>query len=172
MDIRDVLIDGIGQLNDWLAEAIVDLSAEQLNWLPPGKAVSAGFNTWHTIRTQDNITNFVMQRKQPVWITDGYADRLGLPKIEQGTGMDNIVARDLKITDAAALKEYLTAVGKDCEAFLKTVPLATLDEVQMIRPLGEMPKWKVFRQVVMTHGFMHLGEVNTLKGMQGLMFSI
>ena len=37
---------------------------------------------------------------------------------------------------------------------------------------GEMPKWKVLRQVVMTHGFMHLGEVNAIKGQLGLQFSI
>jgi hypothetical protein len=35
-----------------------------------------------------------------------------------------------------------------------------------------MPKWKVLRQVVMTHGFMHLGEVNTIKGALGQSFSI
>ena len=42
MDIRDMLIDGIGQLNDWLNEAVKDLSAEQMNWLPVGVSTSAG----------------------------------------------------------------------------------------------------------------------------------
>ena len=40
------------------------------------------------------------------------------------------------------------------------------------KPLGEMPKWRVVRQVLMTHGFMHLGEMNVLRGMMGLQFSI
>jgi hypothetical protein len=70
------------------------------------------------------------------------------------------------------LREYSAAVAADCLAFLKQVPLETLEEVQMIKPLGEMPKWRVFRQVVMTHGFMHLGEVNAIKGQLGLQFSI
>ncbi|GIW19612.1 MAG: hypothetical protein KatS3mg064_2769 [Tepidiforma sp.] len=56
--------------------------------------------------------------------------------------------------------------------FVKNVPQEELEQVQQIRPLGEMPKWKVLRQVVMTHGFMHLGEVNTIKGAQGMGFSI
>jgi len=42
----------------------------------------------------------------------------------------------------------------------------------MIRPLGEMPKWKVCRQVLMTHGFMHLGEMNLIRGILGLQFMI
>lgn len=40
------------------------------------------------------------------------------------------------------------------------------------KPLGEMPKWKVFRQVVMTHGFMHLGEINLTKGLMGMQFAL
>lgn len=172
MDYRDVLIDGIDQLNDWLDEALSPLTREQLNWLPAGKTVSAGFNAWHIIRTQDNITNFVFQRKQPIWVEQGYFEKFNLPKVDQGTGMDLAAAREIKITDAALLREYGAAVARDCNAFLKGVSLETLDEPQMIKPLGEMPKWRVFRQVVMTHGFMHLGEINAIKGQLGLQFSI
>jgi hypothetical protein len=172
MDYRDVLIDGIRQLNDWLDEALVPLTREQLNWLPEGKTVSAGFNAWHIIRTQDNITNFVFQRKQPIWVEGGYFEKFNLPKVDQGTGMDLAMARGITISDEALLRDYGAAVGKDCVAFLKNVTLETLDEPQMIRPLGEMPKWRVFRQVVMTHGFMHLGEINAIKGQLGLQFAI
>ena len=172
MDVRDILIDGIGQMNDWMDEAVRDLSAEQLNFLPPGKTVSIGFNAWHIARTQDNITNFVFQRKNPIWMECGYFERMALPKVDQGTGMGLDDARAVTITDPALLREYSLAVATNCQAFLKTVPLATLEEVQMIKPLGEMPKWRVFRQVVMTHGFMHLGEINAIKGSLGLQFSI
>lgn len=172
MDIRDILIDGVAQLNDWLADAVKDLSAEQVNWLPQGKTVTIGFNTWHIVRTADNITNFVFQRKQPIWVEKGYFERLALPKVDQGTGMNLESARALTIIDPAALLEYARAVALDTVAFLKDVPLESLMEVQMIKPLGEMPKWRVFRQVVMTHGFMHLGEINAIKGQLGLQFSI
>jgi len=172
MDVRDILIDGIGQMNDWMDEAVRDLSAEQVNFLPPGKTVSIGFNAWHIARTQDNITNFVFQRKNPIWMEGGYFERMALPKVDQGTGMGLGDARAVTITDPALLREYSLAVATNCQAFLKTVPLATLEEVQMIKPLGEMPKWRVFRQVVMTHGFMHLGEINAIKGALGLQFSI
>lgn len=172
MDIREVLIDGIEQMNDWFDNETKALTAEQLNWLPEGKTVSAGFNAWHVARTQDNITNFVFQRKQPIWITGGYFERMTLPKIDQGTGMGLEDARAVTIADPALLREYCQAVAKDCKEFLTTVPMDSLMEVQMIKPLGEMAKWKVFRQVVMTHGFMHLGEVNGIKGQLGLSFSI
>ncbi|MBA4180379.1 MAG: hypothetical protein C0506_07315 [Anaerolinea sp.] len=172
MDIRELLLDGVGQLNDWLDNALKDVSAEQMNWLPEGKSVSIGFNAWHVLRTQDNITNFVLQRKNPVWIEQGYFEKMGLPKVDQGTGMSLEDARAVRIPDPSLLLAYSSAVAKDCAAFLKTVPLETLDEIQMIRPLGEMPRWKVLRQVVMTHGFMHLGEINGHKGQLGMAFGI
>lgn len=172
MDVRDFLIDGIGQLNQWLDDSLKVVSPEQLNWLPEGQSLSIGFNAWHILRTQDNITNFVMQRKNPVWMEDGFVERMGLPKVAQGTGMALEDARAIQIADPAMLLEYSASVAKNCAAFLKDVPLETLEEVQMIKPLGEMPRWKVFRQVIMTHGFMHLGEINAHKGQLGLPFGI
>lgn len=172
MDYRDVLIDGITQLHDWLDDGLNGLSTEQVNWLPEGKAVSIGFNAWHITRTTDNITNFVFQRKMPIWMEQGYFQRLGLPDKDQGTGMNLETARALTISDPAVLREYGRKVGEDAVAFLKNVDVESLNEVQMIKPLGEMPRWRVFRQVVMTHGFMHLGEINCLKGVMGIQFAI
>ena len=172
MEARDLLVDGVDQMTDWLDGAIKGLTAEQVNFLPPGQTVSIGFNTWHVVRTADNITNFVLQdRKPPIWIEKGYADRMGLPKVDQGTGMSMEDARALKF-DNDALRDYLAEGRKGTLDFLKVVPMAKLDEVQMVKPLGEMPKWKVVRQVIMTHGFMHLGEINGIKGQLGLGFFI
>jgi hypothetical protein len=172
MEAREILVDGVDQMTEWLDTAIKDLNDEQVNFLPAGKTVSIGFNAWHVIRTADNISNFVMQdRKPPVWIEKGYADRMGLPKVDQGTGMDMETARGMKFENAA-LREYLADVRTSALDFLKAVPLAKFEEIQMVKPLGEMPKWRMYRQVVMTHGFMHLGEINGIKGQLGLGFFI
>ncbi|WBL36715.1 DinB family protein [Tepidiforma flava] len=170
--IREMLIDGIEQLNDWFDDALKGLTDEQANWLPPGKTVSIGFNAWHTLRTQDDIVNFVLQGRKPtVWMSEGFAERLGLPPVGQGTGMSLEDARALRVS-VEPLREYCQRVKAVTLEFVKNVPEEELEQIQQIRPLGEMPKWKVLRQVVMTHGFMHLGEVNTIKGAQGMGFSI
>ena len=170
MDIRDVLVDGIAQMNEWMDGALDGLTNEQVNFLPEGKTTSIGFNAWHVFRTQDNITNFVFRKQSPIWMEQGYLEKMGLPKVEQGTGMDMEIARSLQIPDLAVLREYGRKVGEDCVAYVKDADLDSLNEVQMIKPLGEMPRWRVFRQVCMTHGFMHLGEVNAVKGQLGLGF--
>ena len=172
MEARDILIDGVDQMTDWLDAALKDLTDQQVNHQPGGMAVNIGFNAWHVIRTTDNITNFVMQnRKPPIWMSKGYNESWGLPPVAQGTGMSMEEAQSLKF-EQAKLRQYLAEVRDDTLAFLKVVPMETLDEVQMIKPLGEMPKWRVIRQVVMTHGFMHLGEINAIKGQLGLGFFI
>ncbi|MGH8429667.1 MAG: DinB family protein [Solimonas sp.] len=170
MDIRDILIDGIAQMNEWMDGALDGLTTEQVNFLPQGKTVSIGFNAWHVFRTQDNITNFVLRKQPPLWMAQNYLERFGLPKVEQGTGMDLEIARGIQINDLGLLREYGQVVGKDSVAYLKDVDLGSLNEIQMVKPLGEMPRWRVFRQVCMTHGFMHLGEVNGIKGQLGLGF--
>jgi hypothetical protein len=172
VEIRDILIDGITQLGDWMDDALDPLTAEQVNWLPDGKTVSIGFNAWHVMRTTDNIVNFVFQKKQPIWMAQGYLEQMGGPKVEQGTGMTIEIARSIRIEDPSKLREYGKKVTDDCLAFLKAVPMEELEQVQMVKPLGEMPKWRVCRQVLMTHGFMHLGEINAIKGTMGLQFSI
>ncbi|MCC6416968.1 MAG: DinB family protein [Gemmataceae bacterium] len=148
------------------------MSTEQVNWLPEGKTVSAGFNAWHVLRTQDNIVNFVFQKKPPVWMAAGFLERMALPKVEQGTGMGLEQARGIAIPDVGLLREYGAAVRGEVVGYLRGVDLAELEEVQLIKPLGEMPKWRVVRQVLMTHGFMHLGEINLIKGLLGMQFSI
>lgn len=172
MDIRDLFVDGVNQLNEWTLDALKELSLDQINEVPGGKTVSAGFNAWHIWRTMDNISNFVFQRKQPVWLDKGYCEKMGLPKVDQGTGMSLEEAQALKINDKDLLLAYGREVGASTIDFLKNVPLETIEEMQMIKPLGEMPRWRVFRQVVMTHGFMHLGEINMYRGLKGLQFSI
>jgi hypothetical protein len=171
-DIRDILIDGIDQMFDWFDEALVNLTPEQTNWLPEGKTVSIGFNAWHIFRTADNITNFVFQKQPTLWQSADFAAKFGLPPVAQGTGMSMDEARSLKVNDLSLLRDYGSSVRTSCLDYLKQVDPAALEVVQMIKPLGEMTQWKVFRQVVMTHGFMHLGEVNAMKGQLGLQFSI
>jgi hypothetical protein len=172
MEVRDILVDGVTQLKEWSDDALKGLTAEQLNYLPNGRCVSIGFNAWHVYRTADNIVNFVMKKQPPIWLAQGYVDKTGLPKVEQGTGMGLEDARNIRIDDGALLLEYGNRVLDDVLDYLKDVPYATLEETQMVKPLGEMPKWRVFRQVIMTHGFMHLGEINGLRGQLGLSFSI
>ncbi|MGK2964298.1 MAG: DinB family protein [Tepidiformaceae bacterium] len=171
MDFRDVLVNGLEHMNTWMCDAVEEMTPEQLNWLPTeGVAVSAGFNAWHIFRTEDNITNFVFQRKQPIWLAGGFMEKVGGPKVDQGTGMTLDDARAVQVQDKAALLEYGKTVAADTLAFVKGQDLSWLEETTTIKPQGELPRWRILREIYMTHGFMHLGEINVLRGIQGMPF--
>jgi hypothetical protein len=172
VDVRDLLIDGIEQLAAWLDEDLDGLTVEEVNWRPGGKALSIGFHAWHITRTADNITNFLFLRKPTRWLEQGYMERFALPKADQGTGMELETAQAIQISDPALLREYAAGVYQDVVAFIRTVTDEFLAETQTLRPLGELTKWRICRQVLMTHGFMHLGEINMARGMLGKQFNM
>ncbi len=168
MDGREVLLDGIQQVVDWYDEALLSLTEEQLNYHPGGLGMSVGWNAWHWYRTVDNITHLVFKREKPLWITQAFYEKLELDPRQQGTGMPGDEAAAIKIKDADILRAYGEAVTAACLELLRSIDESVFSEMQRIDPLGEMPKWRVFRQVIMTHGFMHLGEIYAVKGQMGL----
>lgn len=130
--------------------------------------MSIGWNAWHWYRTVDNITHLIFKGEKPLWVTQGYYEKLGLDPRLQGTGMPGDEAKAIEIRDIALLRAYGEQVTKACLALLRTLDEAVFAEEQEVKPLGVMPKWRIFRQVIMTHGFMHLGEIYALKGQLGI----
>ena len=84
-----------GRALDGLVAAIAELTAEQLHFRPSGVSNSIGWEAWHVFRTADNIVHFVFHRERPVWLQQGLDGAWGLPRVEQGTGMDPDVAHAL-----------------------------------------------------------------------------
>ena len=74
----EVLLDGIQQVVDWYDEALIGLTEEQVNHHPGGLGMSIGWNAWHWYRTVDNITHLIFKGEKPLWITQGYFEKLDL----------------------------------------------------------------------------------------------
>src|SRR5438445_10801885 len=80
------------RMHAMLNNAIADLSPEQLHTVPGGhpRANTIAWGLWHYARTEGNVVRFVLQDRRPtVWQEGGYADKLGLPPVAQGTGMSH-----------------------------------------------------------------------------------
>src|SRR5438552_11535850 len=90
--------------------AVDGLTVEQLRDTHGGLANSIGFDVWHVVRTTDNIIHFVFEREQPVWLTGGFYERWGLPKVDQGTGMNAGDAYALPFPEAEEFTRYIGAV--------------------------------------------------------------
>ncbi|HEY7295981.1 MAG TPA: DinB family protein [Dehalococcoidia bacterium] len=87
MEIRDYLRHFIDQLHENYGKALEDLSPDQWRYRPGPETNHIAFTAWHWVRTEDNVVNFVLQRKSTVWLDMGLDQKWQLPKAAQGTGM-------------------------------------------------------------------------------------
>ncbi|MEX2081721.1 MAG: DinB family protein, partial [Dehalococcoidia bacterium] len=121
-------------VSEW---AVDGLSAEQLNDTFAGKTNSVGFDVWHIVRTVDNITHFVFEREQPVWLRDGFDHRWDLPRVAQGTGQPSEDAYALHFPGPGEFKRYIGAVAAAVVPRIGAMSDAYLATPVFINPWGD-----------------------------------
>lgn len=166
MDIVQFIDAELSRLHAMLERSVADLTPEQWHAVPAGhlKANHIAFEMWHYTRTEDNIVRFILQDRRPtVWMEGGWAEKLGLPPVAQGTGMTAEDAHALRIKDTAAFAEYRKQVWASTKEWLANPDPGEFEKVITVKPLGEMPKIRALGQVCMTHGFTHLGELELIR---------
>jgi hypothetical protein len=168
MSVTDFIRGSLKQLHASYDEGIADLSPEQVHWKANDKGLPIAFILWHYVRTEDNIIQFVLQQKPTVWIDGGWYEKFGLHRTAQGTGMTLADAQDLRIDSIADWQSYQSAVWNKTDEFLAAAGDDLLDKRTTVKPLGEMPIRNAIGMMCLTHGFTHLGEIQHLRGLQGL----
>ncbi|MHB8685089.1 MAG: DinB family protein [Dehalococcoidia bacterium] len=159
------------RLHTMFDAATADLTPGQWHAVPGGsdRANHIAFELWHFYRTEDNIVRFILQGRRPtVWMEGGWAERLALPPVAQGTGMTAADAQALRIADLDGFAKYVRAVRASTGEYLAQPDASTFDQPVMVKPLGEMPAVRALGQVVVTHGFTHLGEIELIRTLLGL----
>ncbi|MGE0600505.1 MAG: DinB family protein [Dehalococcoidia bacterium] len=155
------------------AKSIEDLSPDELHFQGHPDANSIGFDAWHIARTADNLVHFAFEREQPVWLRQGLNEAWGLPKADQGTGMDPATAHALRFPDATLLAQYCRDVSAAIVPRMEKMSQDYLTTTTVIKPQGEMARLDVINQVIVVHGNNHLGQISlarTLQGKPGLGF--
>src|SRR5438132_13582841 len=158
------------RLHGMLDKAIGDLTPAQLHTVPANHptASTLAWIFWHYARTEDNVVRFVLQnRRAPVWTEAGYAEKLGLPPVAQGTGMSSEEAHALRIKDVDLFQEYMRAVWTSTDDFVGKTDANALDAMIMVKPLGEMPGIRALAQVCASHGMLHFGEIELARTLVG-----
>lgn len=153
-------------------ERVVEgLTVEQLCDTRGERTSSIGFDVWHVARTADNIIHFAFERERPVWLTGGYDEAWGLPRVEQGTNMTAAAAYALRFPAAAELARYAGAVREAIVPRIAGMSGEYLAGIVFIRPWGEVPRMEAIGHGLIGHGNGHLGRASyarTLLGKDGL----
>ena len=158
------------RMHKLLAGGLDGLTSDQLHAVPGGNpaANTIAWGLWHVVRTEDNVVRFVLQnRRAPVWTDGGYAEKLGLPPVAQGTGMSAEDAHALRIANVELFREYMGKVWASTDEFIGALDAAALDRPVTIKPLGDMTVGRALAQVLVGHGFMHVGELDLARTLVG-----
>lgn len=158
------------RLHTGLDKSLSDLTPEQLHAVPGGSptANTIAWGIWHYVRTEDNIVRWVIQnRRPPVWVEGGYADKLGMPATAQGTGMSTAEAHALRIGDLPLFREYVQKVWAGTEELFAAASPELFDKVVTVKPLGDMSVVQCLGSVGLTHGMTHLGEIELARTLVG-----
>jgi DinB superfamily len=167
--MQGLLRRSLTSMHSLLDKAVEDMTAENLNFRPSEGGVSGFFSLWHYVRTEDNIVNFVVQRKPTVWLDGGYDVAFGLPKNSQGTGMTEAEANAVQLHDVARWHTYQRAVWAATDAYLASMSPDEFEARRVtIKPLGEMTLWDGLYGICLSHGYRHVGEIEYVRGVQGL----
>jgi hypothetical protein len=163
----------LGRLHRGLDGCAADITPEALHAVPGGspRANTVAFGLWHITRTEDNVVRFVIQNRRPtVWQEGGYAERLGLPPVAQGTGMPTAEAQALRIRDLDLFREYMGRVWASTEELFEQARRdpAALERTVTVKPIGDMPAIQALGQICLTHGMAHFGELELARTLLGL----
>ena len=153
---------------DFTHAALIDArngTDEQLHFVPEHGSHSIAWCLWHTTRVEDLIVSRVTG-ESPVW-DEEWASRTGLPFDGFGTNMSDEDAQQIYVTDIEALAGYQETVFARTEQFLAN---ATDEDLEREIPArnGTESVGEAISLHMMGHFNGHRGEINTLRGMQGM----
>ena len=182
----DSLRNRIRAMNVLWERAISDLTLEQVNHHERAGVLPMAFSFSHYIRAQDQAISGPFLRGLPIWVSDGWAAKVGVSV--DALGREETVAEmeHLRFADLDAWKQYQGQVLSRTDGVLETIDASVLGEVMMpklppnmqnifcgivIGPDAPLRKLEVLECFVYQHGLRHMGEIEhgrALVGLQGM----
>ena len=153
---------------DFTHSALIDArngTDEQLHFVPERGSHSIAWCLWHTTRIEDLIISRVSGEPE-IW-SEEWASRTGLPFEGIGAGMPDEDAQQIHVSDTEALGGYQETVFERTGRFLSS---ATDEDLEREIPArnGTESVAEAISLHMMGHFNGHRGEINTLRGMQGM----
>ena len=170
MNAVEYIRSELKRMHGLIDKSIEDVTEAQIHAVPGGhgKVNTLAWGVFHLVRTEDNIVRFVLQdRRSPVWVEGGYAEKLGLPPVANGTGMSAEDAQALRIKDLGLWREYQQKVWASTEELFGKADDAFWNKTVTIKGMGEMPAWRAVSQICLAHGLMHVGQFETARTLVG-----
>ena len=86
MTLNEFIIDVFDKEQQFLLDAVQDLTPQQLGWRAGSEANPIGWILWHMLRVEDMWIQFFIQERPEIWERDGWHQKFGLPTRDNGFG--------------------------------------------------------------------------------------
>lgn len=162
----------------WYPEVLLDgLTGEQRRWQPEGQDTSVNFAIWHSYRAADEICHGMVMQRPSVYTTENWAERLpvmemGATPFGNGFSREQIGRLDF---DPAQLTAYASAVGRSLADWVSeasdeeaSAEVAFPFFAKVYPGYDHMSKLEAVTFFAIAHTAEHLGEVQLIRGLQGL----
>lgn len=173
----------IRALNTIWERAISDMTLEQVNHHEREGVLPIAFSFSHFMRAQDQSISGPFRREQPLWVSGGWAEKIGVAV--DALGREETVAemQAQRFGDLDAWKAYQSAVIARTDATLETITPEMLSEVVIpqlppnmqnifcgivVGPGNPIRKLEVLECFVYQHGLRHMGEIEHGRALVGL----
>ena len=161
MDSLALLKHQIASARRELAGVMADATQEMADWTPPGIANSIMTMAVHTLVAQDRTIQLRVQGGP--MLLDDWAPRLNVPP---GFRLLEDPPEGMKV-DLGVLCEYWQAIDAATDGFLATLTGATELDRTVEGTRGPTMLGHLLSGILVTHVYSHVGEISTLKGIQG-----
>ena len=165
MECRDLVIDGLGRVEEDVRRAVAGLSAEQLAFRPAQHANSIAWLAWHLTRVQDDHVSDLAGRRQ-AWLDGKWYERFNRPadKDDTGFGHTQDEVAMIRPDSSQVLLDYYAAVHKRSLEYVQKLSCPDMDRV--IDSHWDPPVTVGVRLVsVVNDCTQHVGQMAYLRGL-------
>ena len=179
----DSLRNRIRAMNILWERAISDMTLEQVNHHEREGVLPIAFSFSHYLRAQDQSISMVFRAERPIWVTGGWAQKIGVSVDVLGREETVEEMQHLTFADLDAWKSYQAEVIARTTETLQTIDAEMLAQVVMpqlppnmqnifcgivVGPGNPIRKLEVLECFVYQHGLRHMGEVEHARALVGL----
>ena len=177
------LANRIRAMNILWERAISDMTLQQVNHHEREGVLPIAFSFSHYMRAQDQSISVVFRKEPPLWVSGGWAAKVGVSVDTLGREETVEEMQHLKFADLEAWKVYQAEVIARTSATLETIDAPMLSEVVMaqlppnmqnifcgivVGPGNPIRKLEVLECFVYQHGLRHMGEIEHGRALVGL----
>ena len=163
MNLNEFIEDALNKEQEFLMDAVGDLTPQELAWRAGPEANPIGWILWHMFRVEDMWIQFFIQKQPEIWERDGWHQRFGLPTRDNGFDHTPEQVTGFPTLDLSELLKYAEAVRAQTLEYLGGLGPEDYNLVPRERR-PEMSVGAIFRQIV-GEFYQHQGHISYLKGL-------